>query len=230
MSLISIAIAPVAIILFYIYLRDKYEKEPLRSLAAALVSGCLITLPVIYTERWLSLPSGNIPAGMASAAYESVVVAGLTEEFFKFLVFMLLFWNNRQFNETFDGIVYATFISLGFALIENIMYVFSQGMGTGMVRAFTAVPAHALFGIIMGYQFGLARFYPAERIRRIIAALLLPVILHGIYDFILISRHDLLLLLFIPYILFLSVFGFGRMKRLSDRSVYRWISGKRTSR
>lgn len=229
MSLLSIAIAPVVIILFYIYLRDKYEKEPIRLLLVALVSGCLITLPVIYMERLLSLPAGNMAAGMASAAYESVVLAGFTEELFKFFAFLLLFWNNRQFNEKFDGIVYATFISLGFALVENILYVFSQGMGTGVIRAFTAVPAHALFGIIMGYQFGLARFHPAERTLRIITALLLPVLLHGIYDFILISGHELLLLLFIPYLLFLWIFGFRRMKRLSDRSVYRWISGKRTS-
>jgi RsiW-degrading membrane proteinase PrsW (M82 family) len=80
----------------------------------------------------------------------------------------------------------------------------------------------------MGYQFGLARFYPSERGLRIILALLLPIILHGIYDFMLMSGRDLYLLLFIPYILFLWIFGFRHMKSLSDRSVYRWISGKRT--
>jgi len=227
MALLSIAVAPIVIILFYIYLRDKYEKEPFRSLLLALAAGCIITLPVIFVERLLSVPTGAIH-GMAAAAYEAVVVAGLTEELFKFLAFILIFWNNKQFNETFDGIVYAAYISLGFALVENILYVASQGIEVGFVRAFTAVPAHALFGVIMGYQFGLARFYPSERSLRIILALLLPIILHGIYDFILMSGHDLYLLLFIPYILFLWIFGFRRMKSLSDRSVYRWISGKRT--
>lgn len=227
MTLLSISVAPIVIILFYIYLRDKYEKEPFRLLLLALAAGCIITLPVIFVERLLSAPTGNIH-GMAAAAYEAVVVAGLTEELFKFIAFILLFWNNKQFNETFDGIVYATYISLGFALVENILYVAGQGIEVGFIRAFTAVPAHALFGVIMGYQFGLARFYPSERSLRIILALLLPVILHGIYDFILMSGHDLYLLIFIPYILFLWVFGFRRMKSLSDRSVYRWISGRRT--
>lgn len=110
MSLLTIAIAPVAIILFYIYFRDKYEKEPIRLLLTALVWGCLITIPIFCIERLLTIPVSKM-SGIASAAYESMVVAGVTEELFKFLAFMLLFWNNRQFNEKFDGIVYATFIS-----------------------------------------------------------------------------------------------------------------------
>jgi RsiW-degrading membrane proteinase PrsW (M82 family) len=225
MNLIIIALAPVLVIAVYIYLRDRYEREPIGQLVLALTAGGLITIPVIFVETWLSFPL-EFMEGMASAAWSALVVAAMTEESFKFLALMILFWNNRNFNEKFDGIVYASFIALGFAGVENILYVADGGTGVGLVRAFTAVPGHALFGILMGYQAGLARFYPAERNRRLFYALALPVLLHGLYDFILMSEHPYLLLGFIPYVIFLWIFGFRRMRQLSERSIYRMILGR----
>lgn len=222
MKLLLIALAPVLIIAFYIWLRDKYEREPVGQLILALAAGCLITIPVIFVERWLAGPLHYL-TGYASAAWNAFTVAALTEESFKFAALLILFWNNPNFNEKFDGIVYAVFISLGFAAVENILYVTDGGAGVGLTRAFTAVPAHALFGVVMGYHAGLARFFPAERARRLLAALFFPFLLHGIYDFILMSGHPYLLLAFIPYLVFLWIFGFRRMKNLSDRSVYRWF-------
>ncbi len=224
MNLTIIAIAPVLILAFYIYLRDKYEREPVGQLLLALTGGCLITIPVSFVESWLSGPLLYLD-GYASVAWNAFTVAALTEELFKFLALMIFFWNNRNFNEKFDGIVYASFISLGFAGVENVLYVAEGGVGVGMVRAITAVPAHALFGVLMGYQVGLARFYPGERSRRLFFALALPVLMHGIYDFILMSDHPLLLLAFVPYIVFLWIFGFRRMRQLSDRSIFRLITG-----
>jgi RsiW-degrading membrane proteinase PrsW (M82 family) len=159
--------------------------------------------------------------GLASAAWGGFVVAAFTEELFKLLALYLLIWRNRHFNEKFDGIVYATFISLGFAGVENILYVTDGGMTVGITRAFTAVPAHALFGIVMGYQFGLAKFYPKERSWRLLLALVIPIMLHGIYDFILMSGHPSLLFVFIPFLIFLWLFGFRRIRQLSERSIYR---------
>jgi len=222
MNLILIALAPVFIIAFYIYLRDKYEREPVGQLLLALAAGCLITLPVMIVEGWLAKPMVYL-TGYSSAAWNAFVVAAFTEELFKFQALLILFWNNRNFNEKFDGIVYAAFISLGFAAVENILYVTDGGAGVGLSRAFTAVPANALFGVVMGYQVALARFYPRERIWRLFLALTLPIILHGVYDFILMSGHPYLLLAFIPYVAFLWIFGFRRMRELSDRSIYRWI-------
>ena len=94
----------------------------------------------------------------------------------------------------------------------------------GLSRAFTAVPAHALFGIVMGYQLGLAKFYPREKLRRLFLALTLPILLHGVYDFILMSGHPYLLFVFLPYLVLLYYFGFRRMRQLSDRSIYRLIA------
>ena len=222
MNLIIIALAPVFIIAIYIYFKDKYEREPFRLLLISLIVGCIITIPVGFIEGFLMVP-GKAYTGLASAAWNAFVVAALTEELFKFIALYLLIWKNRHFNEKFDGIVYACFISLGFAGIENILYVTDGGISVGITRAFTAIPAHALFGVLMGYQFGLARFYPKERAWRLFLALWLPIMLHGIYDFILMSDHPYLLFAFIPYLIFLWLFGFRRIRQLSDRSIYRKI-------
>lgn len=225
MNLIIIALVPVFIIALYIYIRDKYEREPIRLLLISLVFGCIITIPVVFVEEFL-LNLGQGFTGLSSAAWNGFVVAAFTEELFKFIALYLLIWRNRHFNEKFDGIVYASFISLGFGGIENILYVTDGGMSVGITRAFTAVPAHALFGVIMGYQFGLARFYPGERSRRLLLALLIPILLHGIYDFILMSGHQFLLFAFLPFLIFLWLFGFRRIRQLSDRSIYRRLKPK----
>ena len=125
--------------------------------------------------------------------------------------------------EKFDGIVYAVFISLGFALVENILYVFgdSDGASVGILRAVTAVPAHALFGVVMGYHFAIAKFEPSHRAIEFVLALAFPILLHGLYDFWLMSENGYLLLLFIPYVIVLWIFGFKRMKTHSDDSVFK---------
>jgi RsiW-degrading membrane proteinase PrsW (M82 family) len=219
-NLLFIALAPVLIIAFYIYGRDKYEKEPLSILLKALLTGVLVVLPVVLIEKLLSLPSETME-GLSAAAYTAFIVAGLTEEGMKFLAFCYFFWKNRNFNEKFDGIVYSVYIALGFAGIENILYVFSGGYGVGLVRALTAVPAHALFGIVMGYYFGLARFNPDRRTGYLIMALLLPFIFHGLYDFMLMGNSPVLLILFIPIFIYFWIIGFKKMSLASDASSFR---------
>lgn len=218
-GLLIIAIAPVFIIAFYIYFRDKYEKEPLNLLLKAGAAGAIIVLPVIFAEKAIAL-IGSFFSPLGNAAWDAFMVAALCEEAFKFAALFLLIWKNKEFNEKFDGIVYATFVSLGFALVENILYVFNSGLTTGLARAFTAVPAHALFGITMGFFFGLARFYPTKRKKHLIWAFILPFFLHGIYDFILMSGINILLWLFIPFIIFLWVSGLKKLKTLNQVSFY----------
>jgi RsiW-degrading membrane proteinase PrsW (M82 family) len=145
-------------------------------------------------------------------------VAAATEEFFKFLVFMLVIWNNRNFNEKFDGIVYAVFISLGFAGIENVLYVFSYGVEIGYVRAFTAVPLHALVAVVMGYHLGLAKMGTNRRNGHLFLALVLPILFHGFYDWILMIRQSWYLLLYVPFLYFLWRRAFRRIKTLSEES------------
>jgi RsiW-degrading membrane proteinase PrsW (M82 family) len=147
-------------------------------------------------------------------------VAAFTEELFKFLVLFLLIWKRPEFNEKFDGIVYAVFVSLGFAGVENVLYVISSGVETGIVRAVTAVPAHAVFGITMGFYFGMAKFYVKEQSALKQKALLYPIILHGIYDFILFTGIAWLSILFAGFVVYLYISGLKRVKNLSDLSIY----------
>jgi len=214
MQLFSLALAPMLIAAFYIYIRDKYEKEPVRLLATGLVYGAFILVPIVQTERLLLLFSPN--AGiMVEAFYCAFFVAALAEEFFKYIVLFFLVWRNNNFNERFDGIVYAVFISLGFAGVENLLYVFNPsigGMSTALSRAVFAVPGHALFGVAMGYYFAVARFEPWHRKRHLTLAFFVPFMLHGAYDFILMSDMPYLMVIFCVFIIYLWVSGLKKMK------------------
>jgi len=130
--------------------------------------------------------------------------------------------SHKEFDEKYDGIVYAVFVSLGFALVENIMYVFQYGHEVAYSRAITAVPVHAILGITMGYYFSLAKFFKKRRTVNFLTALLMPILLHGIYDFILMSQHQMYLLIFIPFLYYLWRSGFKKMKELSDNSRYKF--------
>jgi len=219
-NLLFISLAPIFIIAFYIYSRDIYEKEPISYLLKALSIGAIIVLPVVFIEKQLSVPAEKLE-GISNAAWIAFIVAGLTEEGMKYLAFLLFFWKSSNFNERFDGIVYAVYISLGFAGIENILYVFSGGYSVGIVRALTAVPAHALFGVVMGYYFGLAKFHQKFRGVYLMLAFFLPFVFHGLYDFLLMANSPFFLSIFIPLFIYFWIIGFRKISIASDASVFR---------
>ena len=220
MSLLVLSLAPVLIIAVYIYYRDKYEKEPIKLLLFALLAGGLTVIPILFVERFLSVFT-SLFSGLAAPAWKAFVVAAFSEEIFKFLALYLLIWKNREFNEKFDGIVYAVYISLGFAAVENVLYVMDGGLSTGIMRAITAVPAHAIFGITMGFYFGLAKFYRKETKSLIFKALAYPILLHGIYDFIIMTGIEWLTIVFFAFVVFLYIFGLKKVKQLSNQSIYK---------
>ena len=221
MLLIFLSSAPVILLLLFIYLRDKYEREPIKLLLKILFIGMLTPIPVLIVDMgWIAIQSSLNMRGLVDVFYDSFIVAGLTEEFFKFLVLYIFIWKNAEFNEKFDGIVYAMFASLGFALVENFLYVLQNGAAVGIMRAFTAVPAHAMFGITMGYFFGLARFSPDKKNSLLAMSLLFPILLHGFYDFILMSEKVVLLLLFIPLMGLMVFLAFKLIKKHSDSSKF----------
>lgn len=219
MSLFVLALAPVVIIAFYIYYRDKYEKEPIRLLLAALIAGGLTVIPILFLENFLSSFT-SLFYGLNAAAWKAFVVAAFSEELFKFIALYLLIWKSPEFNEKFDGIVYATYVSLGFAAVENVLYVLDGGVSTGLMRAITAVPAHAIFGITMGFYFGLAKFYEKNATDLKIKALLFPIALHGIYDFILFTGIEWLTIVFFAFVVYLYISGLKRIRELSKQSIY----------
>jgi RsiW-degrading membrane proteinase PrsW (M82 family) len=220
MDLIVLSLAPVFIIAGYIYFRDKYEREPIRLLMLALLFGALTVIPIMFLESFLSSFS-QLFSGLGSAAWNAFAVAAFSEELFKYIALYLLIWKRREFNDKLDGIVYAVFISLGFAAVENILYVTGNGHFTGIMRAITAVPAHAVFGVTMGFYFGMARFYEKQRQQLKMKALLYPIILHGIYDFILFTRIGWLTIVFLAFLVFLYISGLKRIKELADQSIYK---------
>lgn len=220
MLLLISALAPSIALLYYFYVRDKYEKEPRQMLIKAFALGSLCVVPVMAFELRLNifdLEEGSFLV----ASYTAFVVAGLVEEGFKFAVLWLFVWKNKNFDEMYDGIVYSVFISLGFATTENIGYVLINGFHTAFVRSLTAVPAHALFGVAMGYYFGKAKFAREKSGSSYLAlAFFVPILLHGVYDFILFSSSMGLMLLFIPYMLYLWKRGLGNVDELTARSPF----------
>ncbi len=218
MLVVSVSLIPVLLILYFVYRQDKFEKEPLRLLLYAFVLGMLSSLPIMYAELALTDRMAAVPGRIHKVAYTAFVVAALTEEFVKFTILYYFLWKKKEFNESFDAIVYAVFISLGFAAVENFMYVSGHGLATGLYRAITAVPAHALFAVSMGYYFGIAKFDKERRKTAFVLALLVPVLWHGIYDFLLMSKVKILLLLFFIFLVGIYRIGWDRIKKNSDNS------------
>ncbi len=185
--LLFISLAPVLIIALYIYSRDKYEKEPLPALLRALFAGVFIVLPVVLIEGFLTRSLRSDGRHCICSLYcfcGCRAYRGGNE----ILAFIFFFWNNRNFNEKFAG-MYTRFIFPGIAAIENLIYVFSGGYAVGIVRALTAVPAHALFGIMMGYYFSRAKFEKTMRPLHLLLAFLMPFAFHGLYNFLLCRIH-----------------------------------------
>ena len=220
MYLLLLALAPAVIIMMYVYFRDKYEKEPIKLILKGILLGAVIIFPVGLIENYIT-GFGTGLAKIPKAAFDGFIVAGATEEAFKYFVVFILIWRNRNFNEKFDGIVYAVSVSLGFAAIENLFYVFSENsMQVGLLRAFTAVPGHTIFGIVMGFYLGLARFSIKNKTKWMLMAFMVPWLMHGIYDFLIMSGHPVLILTFIPFLIFIYRIGMRRMKDLNEQSIF----------
>ena len=180
-----LAILPVIVLAAYIYKKDKYEKEPLSMLILAFFLG-ILAIPM--DMMIVGIINALIPG--ETVFYQAFFEAGIPEEFCKWALFMLIIWKNKNFDEFFDGIVYACFIGLGFACVENMMYVFgSESFGaafhTGVMRALLSVPGHFLFAVIMGYFLGIAKFRPQQRRKYLILSYVCPMIAHGLFDYLL---------------------------------------------
>jgi RsiW-degrading membrane proteinase PrsW (M82 family) len=184
MVLLLSALAPVAAVIIYIYVKDKYEKESKRMLAFAFILGAIISIiitTVLYMFFDLFLPLKD-DYSIWQQFVKAFFVVALIEEFSKYIMVRGFLQPRTVFNEPFDGIVYAVMVSMGFAAVENMMYVIQGGMEVAMLRAFTAIPAHATFGIIMGYYMGKAKF-SKNPIKWNLIGLSLAVLFHGTYDF-----------------------------------------------
>ncbi len=176
------AVMPSLLLMWYFHARDLYP-EPPKVLWATFGLGLLCVIPVLAfalpASRLLSSSSSPYVGGLQQAFF----MAAIPEELCKFLVVLLYCSRHKEFNEPMDGVVYGVVASLGFATLENILYVASGGLKVAFLRALTAVPSHAFLGAIMGYYVGQARFSVGHRSALLLGGLALPTLLHGLYDF-----------------------------------------------
>lgn len=187
--LIAMAIAPGAAIMWFIYSRDKYEKEPKKLLLWCFLFGIASIIPAVILEAIGQAVGFGISDNIFITFIFAFVVVGFSEEFSKYIFLNWYAFKKKEFNEPFDGIVYAVMIGMGFAVFENIFYVLSNGFTNALMRAVTAVPAHAAFGVIMGYYFGLAKFNKKKQFQYKMTGLLGAIALHGGYDFFLFQQN-----------------------------------------
>jgi len=216
LRLLVIAVTPAIALGLAAYFTDRFDKEPALLLLKIFLFGALSVLPAIIVERILMY--FNFFGGLLASAFTAFIVAGLTEEFFKRAVVLRIVYKNNAFNEKLDGIIYAVFAALGFATIENVMYVlggFSANHYVGISRGIFSVPTHALLAITMGYYLSLAKFSYNKNLEHayLRKALIIPAILHGFFDFILMANIPLLLTFFIPYVLYLWI---ANLKKLNQ--------------
>lgn len=229
--LFIIALTPGLVLALSAYLTDRYDREPVGLLFKVFILGALSVIPTAIVESILT--SWNRFGGLLGAAFNAFIVAGLTEEFFKREVVLRSAFKSHEFNEKLDGIIYAAFSALGFATVENVIYVvfrFTANPYVGLYRGIFSVPGHLLFAVTMGYYLSLAKFAHKDSTYKyyLKRSWTVPALLHGTFDFILMANVHILLSLFIPFIVYLWVINLRKLNKYyrESRSIYRSINKK----
>ena len=220
--LIIAALAPVAVLVYYIYRRDKYKKEPVRELLKAFGYG-ILSVPIALC---MSVPLSSVglvpaePSTLWGAVGVSFLGAAIPEEIAKYLMLLLFLRKSRFFDERMDGIVYASVVSMGFAAVENVLYLVSNydaWVSVGITRALFSVPAHFFFGVLMGYYYSLHRFCPSDGRAYKWLVLGAPIRAHGLFDSVLFSVNVMPSLSLVLMILFL--FLCNSLRKRACRSI-----------
>lgn len=225
--LILAAVIPAIFLMIRVYRSDRLEPENPALLKRLVLAGVLATLIAMVAERIGSLLlTACVPT--YSGLYNIVlyfVIVGFAEEGAKYLLLKKWSWKSPEFNCQYDAVVYAVFVSLGFALWENISYVTHYGFSTALVRAVTAIPGHTCFGVFMGVFYGLAKGYALldeqDRSRRFrVLAVIIPAVIHGAYDYIASVQSGGGVILFLGFIIILFAASLILVSRLSKNDRY----------
>lgn len=212
--LLTVAIAPGLALFSYFYLRDQFSGEPSKLLFQSFVYGAVLTFPILFVQYVF-----DAEGVFTNKFIQNVVFSSIIEEFFKWLVLLIAVYRHVDFEDPYDGILYGASVSLGFATIENILYILEFGLQTAFIRAFLPVSSHALFGVVMGYYFGKAKFSKSGTRRRWIGwAIVSTVILHLAYNTSL-YIYDNIVYGAIPFMLFLWWFGLRKAKQAHQLSL-----------
>lgn len=251
--LVAAALLPAIILLTFIYKKDKYDKEPPGLLFGLLFSGAAVAVLAIPVEGFVL---GLIDKGFAFAVVEqdgvnyfrsdtlyyayqilrNFIGVALVEEGLKWVVLVLITRKNRHFNSYFDGVIYAVFVSLGFAALENVLYVFNLGLGVAVTRAVLSVPGHMFNAVFMGFFYSTwhilsvagkmegtlmrdgilpriaSRFRPGKYLA---FSLVVPTLVHGFYDYCLSLESALFTVIFFIFVISLYVYCFRKISRIS---------------
>ncbi len=224
----TLCIVPSLILMWYIYTKDKIEKEPLYLLMILFIGGIIsaiisssisITLKMYFP--FLNYQYTNMT--IIQILIKSFIIIATIEETSKWIINFICTWKNKNFNHIFDPIVYSVFISLGFATFENVLYGYaysSYGFIPILLRGIISVPCHAAFGVFMGYYLGIAKnsqvsFKNDKKIKYIIFSLIIPILLHFIYDILLINPNKISYIIFIIYVVVLYITSYIKIKKLN---------------
>ena len=225
--LVAAAVIPAIVLLVRVEKADRLEKESRRLLLSLVVFGIVATAIASLGER-LGMALLERLFDENSTIFNVLLYFGVvafSEEGAKYVLLKRKTWNNPEFNCQFDGVVYSVFVSLGFALWENIGYVAMYGLTTALVRAVTAVPGHACFGVFMGAWYGMAKrregagdYEGAASLRR--RALLVPALLHGFYDFTATFENVNMGWIFLVFVVVMFIAANRLVKRMAANDVY----------
>jgi RsiW-degrading membrane proteinase PrsW (M82 family) len=198
-----LAVLPVVIILYlFIYIIDKRQRENLLHLFIYIVLGGIAAIPAYLIESWYEKTIIQNDDWLQTILH-SYIIIGFGEELLKYLPVCLVLIKSVEFDEWIDGVVYTICIGMGFALVENLIYAFDYDLITVVVRALTAVPAHAIFAIFMGFFISRYKFSKSRKF--LVLGILFPFLLHGTYDFFIIQTGSDFIRIFAPLLLIVLI-------------------------
>ncbi len=237
--LFAAALLPAIVLCVYIYRKDRVEKEPLGLLLKLFALGALSCYPAAYIEGVLIGGIDGVFADVSFYLYNLVkyfVGVALVEEGSKWVILHLFTRKNEAFNSLFDGLIYAIFVSLGFAALENVLYVLEYGFGNAVMRAILSVPGHMFFAVLMGYYYSIrhitqkanalelqlkqagvvdVRVKPISTKKQLFYSILMPTLAHGIYNYCCTIGTALATVAFYAFVIFMYIYCFGKIRKMS---------------
>lgn len=219
--LITIALIPSIILFIFIYKKDKIEKEPFYFLIILFCLGILGTILSVLINQYLKNNFFFFNRSIESwsffeTIFHSFITIATLEETIKWSITFFATWKNKNFDYTYDGILYAVAVSLGFASLENIFYVLNYGLITGIFRGILSVPGHAFFGVFTGYYLSMAKKNMKSKKSYLLKSVLLPILLHGLYDVLLLSNQIVFYILFFVFLIILYYFSIQKINLASQ--------------
>ena len=199
-------IAPGIAILLYFYLKDKYEPKPIITVIRTFIFGAMLLFPVAFIEYII-----QTEGVFKSEIVNSFIANGMLEELFKWFILFGIAYRHPEFDDPFDGIVYGTSVSLGFATAENILYLMSNGLDFAFNRALLPVSSHAMFGVIMGYYVSKAKLATNLKWNWMFLSIFIPALFHGTYNYILLIQESWFTFM-IPFMILLWWFGMKKVQ------------------